>query len=214
MTRFELPQTCACTEQVHRCQFVAVTGGPGAGKTAILEMARRLFCQHVVVLPEAATIVRGGGFPEFPSVSGRKAVQRSIFHVQHEVERAIEDEGRFALALCDRGTVDGEAYWPGTVGSFWDDVGSSPGVQFDRYEMVLHLRVPDAAGYQTDSNPTRGETAVEAQQLDRRIAAAWDGHRNRQFVDARPDFLEKVEEALQWIRSAVPTCCRTPSNGR
>jgi len=37
---------------------IVVTGGPGAGKTAVLEIARRELA-HVEILPEAATIVRG-----------------------------------------------------------------------------------------------------------------------------------------------------------
>ncbi len=42
---------------------VVLTGGPGAGKTAALEVIRRLYAPHVQVLPEAASIVFGGGFP-------------------------------------------------------------------------------------------------------------------------------------------------------
>jgi predicted ATPase len=42
-------------------KLVVLTGGPGAGKTALLEVVRRHFCEHVVVLPEAASIVFGGG---------------------------------------------------------------------------------------------------------------------------------------------------------
>ena len=33
---------------------IVLTGGPGGGKTAVLEVVRRHFCEHVVVLPEAA----------------------------------------------------------------------------------------------------------------------------------------------------------------
>ena len=42
---------------------IVITGGPGAGKTAILELARRDLCAHVEVLPESARIVFSGGFP-------------------------------------------------------------------------------------------------------------------------------------------------------
>jgi hypothetical protein len=47
----------------HDARLVAVTGGPGAGKTAVLELAARSLCEHVAILLEAATIVFGGGFP-------------------------------------------------------------------------------------------------------------------------------------------------------
>ena len=72
-----------------------LTGGPGAGKTAVLELALRSLCKHVAVLPEAAAIVFGGGFPRRTSVPARKAAQRAIFHVQRESERLVlEDDGR------------------------------------------------------------------------------------------------------------------------
>ena len=52
--------SCGCTLASHPCRLVVITGGPGAGKTAVLEVARTAFCQHVQVLPEAAGI----GLPE------------------------------------------------------------------------------------------------------------------------------------------------------
>ena len=54
--------TCECSD-VHQQRRVVLTGGPGAGKTALLELIRQSFCAHVRVLPEAASVVFGGGFP-------------------------------------------------------------------------------------------------------------------------------------------------------
>jgi uncharacterized protein (DUF2249 family) len=47
----------------HLRRRIVLTGGPGAGKTAVLELFRAAVCEHVNVLPEAAGIVFGGGFP-------------------------------------------------------------------------------------------------------------------------------------------------------
>ena len=47
---------CDCQDP-HARRRVALTGGPGAGKTAVLELIRQSFCEHVKVLPEAAAIV-------------------------------------------------------------------------------------------------------------------------------------------------------------
>ncbi len=103
---------CRCALTRHPARLMALTGGPGAGKTAVLELAARSFCRHVAVLPEAASIVFGGGFPRHDTEPGRKAAQRAIYRVQWEVERLVVEEGEVAVALCDRGTVDGGAYWP------------------------------------------------------------------------------------------------------
>src|SRR5262245_41814414 len=106
-------RSCACSK-THPTKLVVLTGGPGAGKTAILELIKHHGCEHVVVLPEAATIVFRGGFPRGVSEPARRAAQRAIFHVQRELEQLALEEGRGAVALCDRGTIDGLAYWPGS----------------------------------------------------------------------------------------------------
>ena len=70
---------CGCVQVHPRARLVVVTGGPGAGKTAVLELLRHRVCEHVVILPEAAGIVFGGGFPRHATLAGRKASQRAIF---------------------------------------------------------------------------------------------------------------------------------------
>ena len=58
----EAMKPCAC-EDAHTRRRIVMTGGPGAGKTAVLELVRVHFCEHIKVLNEAASIVFGGGFP-------------------------------------------------------------------------------------------------------------------------------------------------------
>ena len=71
---------CACTTP-HRRKRIVLTGGPGAGKTAVLELVRQEFCAHVQILPEAAGIVFGGGFPRTGSLEWRRGAQRAIFSI-------------------------------------------------------------------------------------------------------------------------------------
>jgi hypothetical protein len=102
---------CKCTGP-HVHTRMVLTGGPGGGKTAVLELVRQHFCEHVYVLHEAAGIVFGGGFPRASHDAGLRAAQRAIFYVQRELEAAAEAENP-AIVLCDRATIDGAAYWPG-----------------------------------------------------------------------------------------------------
>jgi predicted ATPase len=102
---------CHCS-QSHVRRRVVLTGGPGAGKTAVLELVRQSFCAHVRVLTEAAGILFAGGFPRDRTPGTRRPAQRAIFHVQRELE-AVADATNSAIVLCDRGTVDGVAYWTG-----------------------------------------------------------------------------------------------------
>ena len=198
---------CECALERHAPQLIAITGGPGAGKTAVLEIARRSLCPHVAVLPEAASIVFGGGFPRGPSVPARRGTQRAIFHVQTALERILVEEHRVAIGLCDRGTVDSVAYWPESIDDFWREVHSDQASELARYAAVIHLRTPSAASGYDHSNPLRTERASDARRLDQAIEAAWAGHPNRHIVESRPNFVDKVEEALTMIRAELPECC-------
>ena len=200
--------SCACREVDHAPRLVVLTGGPGAGKTAVLEVVRKEFCRHIEVLPETASILFGGGFPRRPSPHARRAAQRAIYRVQVELERIAVDERAAAVVLCDRGTVDGLAYWDGAPEAFWSEVGTRHSDELSRYAAVIHLRTPAATqGYNLD-NPVRTETAIEAQALDERILAAWAEHPRRVVIDSADDFVSKLARALDAIRAEVPPCCQ------
>ncbi len=196
---------CACSEQ-HQRRRIVLTGGPGAGKTAVLELVRQYFCRHVHVLPESASILFGGGFPRSDSQLGRQAAQRAIFFVQRELELAANGSDSPAIVLCDRGTIDGAAYWPGPD-ELWHSVATTRDEQLARYDAVIHLRTPAASAYK-HQNPVRIESAAEALAIDERIARAWDGHPRRYFVESAKDFISKARAAVRILRDELPECCR------
>lgn len=200
--------TCACEASSHDPRFVVVTGGPGAGKTAVLELARRTLCEHVVVLPEAAGIVYGGGFPRRSSPAARRAVQRVIWHTERQLEWLEQTERAAGLVLCDRGTVDGLAYWPGPVGELLDEMGTDLVSEHVRYAAVVHLRTPDLAHGYNHVNPLRTEDDRTARAIDDRILELWDGHADRVVVEEQDDFRDKAAAAMVAIRRHVPVCCR------
>jgi predicted ATPase len=197
----------------HIPRLIVVTGGPGAGKTAVLEMARRSFCRHVVVLPEAASIIYHGGFWRRESEAGKRAAQRAIFHVQREQERMLIEEGCTAI-LCDRGTVDGLAYWPGPQERFLKELQITREGEVTRYRAVIHMHTPPADEGYNHQNPLRTESPEEALALDAAIARAWEGHPRRHFVAGTQNFLEKAHHTLDLIRAELPLCCEEPPQGR
>ena len=196
---------CQCSGP-HDRRRVVLTGGPGAGKTAVLELVMRSLCRHVKVLPEAAGIVFGGGFPRAPHDSYRRAGQRAIFHVQRELE-VTGDVDNPAIVLCDRGTLDGLAYWPGVSEDFWRETGTSLAAELARYDVVLHLRTPSVAQGYNQQNPLRTEPAGLAAQIDARILNVWERHPRRFVVEAEGDFLDKASVALSILRAELPECC-------
>lgn len=196
---------CECElRNLHR--RVVLTGGPGAGKTAVLEALKHSLCSHVAVLPESAGIVFGGGFPRLDTLAARRAAQRAIFFVQRELETVAEEAGT-AVVLCDRGLVDSMAYWPGP-GDFWTEVGMTRAAALARYDVVIHLRVPDGSHGYGNENPLRLESAAEAAAIDARILDAWARHPHRHIVEATDDFLAKVGRVLALIRDELPGCCQ------
>jgi len=198
----------SCMASPHPARRIVLTGGPGAGKTAVLELLRRAACRHVHVLPEAAGIVFGGGFPRGHTLEQRRPAQRAIFYVQRELE-ATAGAADAAIVLCDRGTIDGLAYWPGPE-DMWEPLGTSLDEQLARYHAVIHLRTPPLdAGYNHD-NPLRVESAAEAAEIDAKIAAAWARHPRRFEVPATHDFLSKATRAMELVQAELPACCRGP----
>jgi predicted ATPase len=196
---------CGCTLE-HAARRIVLTGGPGAGKTAALELVRRAFCGHVHVVPEAAGILFTGGFPRGWSPEHARAAQRAIYHVQRELETiALID--RPALVLCDRGTVDGAAYWPGPE-DFWLALGTTSATEWSRYDTVIHMRTPDQANGYDHANPLRHESASEARRIDDRIATAWRGHPRRIEIPSSPRFLDKAALVVEQVRQQIPACCR------
>ena len=196
---------CECRER-HLRRKIVLTGGPGAGKTAVLEMIRHSLCEHVAIVPEAAGVIFSGGFPRSDEVDARRAAQRAIYHVQCELESAMLAQGA-GIMLCDRGAADGFAYWPGPD-DFWSAVGTTHEEVISRYDAVIHLRVPGADHGYGHQNPLRTESPSEAKLIDDRILRAWEGHTRRVVIDSANDFIEKARRSLEVLRQELPRCCR------
>lgn len=198
---------CPCRGPHTDTRLIVLTGGPGAGKTAILEIIRKQLCEHVVILPEAASIVFGGGFWRLETPNAIAAAQRAILHIQQEMERLVVGEHKWALGLCDRGLLDGLAYWPDSEEEFWHIAGTTLQAEYSRYHTVIHLRTPtDGLGY-NHQNPLRTESAAQAQVIDNKIHSIWSGHPRYNVVESADDFLGKAQKAIDIITTNLPSCC-------
>jgi hypothetical protein len=149
-----------------RCR-IAVTGGPGGGKTTAVDLFRREIGDRVVVVPEAATLLFSGGFPRSTEALARKSAQQAIYHVQTQLENVQAALYPDRILLCDRGTIDGAAYWPGDPEAFFTAVGTSERVELERYDAVLFFESAAIGNISIEGgNPTRIETNAEAVALD------------------------------------------------
>ena len=198
---------CACKEPSHAPKYIALTGGPGAGKTAVLEIARRSFCHHTLILPESAGIIYGGGFWRGHTIGAKKAAQRAIYFVQREQEELVRADDGAAVCLCDRGTLDGLAYWPDTEKSYFAELATTKEKEFAKYAAVIHLRTPaEHEGY-NNQNPLRTETADMAAEIDKHIGEIWKTHPHYSEVTSTTHFLEKVRKVMTLIFDYMPECC-------
>lgn len=199
---------CKCPGTSHQAKIIVVTGGPGAGKTAALELARRTFCSHVAVLPEAASILFSGGFWRHESREGKMAAQRAIYHVQKELETMALQEKKASVIICDRGTLDGLAYWPDSEESFFKTLGVTKEDELKRYSIVFHLRTPLLTEGYNNQNPVRTEPADLAAIIDAKILEVWSTHPNRKILNSSIAFVDKAKNLLELINAEIPECCR------
>lgn len=190
-----------------RPRMIVLTGGPSAGKTAVLETVRRHFGDAVRVVPEAASMLFTGGFSRRIDPLARAAAQRAIFHVQRELEELAIEERQAPTLLCDRGSLDALAYWPYERASFFEQLHTSAESERARYDTVIHLRTPSFAQGYSMQNPIRIETAEQGQVLDRLIERAWDRHPHRHFIDCQEDFLLKLNLTVKLLREEIAGRC-------
>lgn len=184
-------------------KFIVITGGPGAGKTAVLEMIKKINLNNTTVLPEAASILFNGGFWRLPSKSALASAQRAIFHVQHEMETLVKEENKWNFALCDRGTLDGLAYWPYDEELFWKMNQTSLSEELSRYSAIIHLRTPTETQGYNNINPLRTENALTARGIDNKIADIWKDHPKYMAIESYDNFLTKTELAIELIKKVM-----------
>jgi predicted ATPase len=190
---------------------IVLTGGPGGGKTTAADLYRREIGDSVVIVPEAATILYLGGFPRAGDIEVRKATQRAIYHVQTNLEDAQAAHFRSRVLLCDRGTIDGAAYWPGPPDEFFSHLGTTIEAELFRYDAVIFFETAAVGGIAIEGgNPARTESNDEAVRLDATLRSMWSKHPNFVFVPHDPSFIKKVNTGLEEVARIVSLHHRAP----
>lgn len=181
---------------------IAITGGPSGGKTTLIEALKKELGQKCAVVPEAASILYRGGFPRFKEAQGIVHAQKAIYYTQKELEEMISTLSQKSLIVCDRGSLDAIAYWPGQADEFFNLVQSSKEQEIARYDWVIHLDTASSDFYDT-TNTIRTETFPEAWDLNSKIKHAWEGHPRRVVITHNEDFLSKMTTSLSVIKAIM-----------
>ena len=197
-----------------RCRIV-LTGGPGGGKTTAADLFRREIGERVVIVPEAATLLFSGGFPRAGTDLAVHAVQRAIYHVQRNLEDAQAALFPGRILLCDRGTVDGAAYWPDAPHHFFNAIGSTQEAELARYDAIIFFETAAAGGLHIEGgNPVRNESIQQAVALDRKLRTLWSRHPRFVLVPHNTSFFKKISFGLAVIDGMVSELTTAARPGR
>jgi hypothetical protein len=162
--------------------FIALTGGPGGGKTTLIEELshRPDWAGCFAALPEAISLMHHIG------ISPReKLFQRTMVHLQIAIEDGLEcalGPHDHRLILCHRGTLDPLAYWLDQgwpEQEFFDYTHTSREASYPRYAAVLHLvTAADGAAehYTRWPDAHRPERPEDAVRLDGLLHQVWRDH--------------------------------------
>lgn len=195
---------------------VVLTGGPCAGKTSVMErfnrMAKAVPKLKVILAKEAATLLKHSNI-DFMTCGGGSVFQESIIDWQMNAEKAaliaamqftVMNPDYTVIILCDRGIMDGEAYFdtPRDFERILNAKGLDRQMTYNRYDAVVCLRSAAIGApqfYTTADGTPRDETPEEAANLDRKCCAAWREHPQYFEIDNTFDFYPKVDKAIATI---------------
>ncbi len=188
---------------------VVLTGGPSAGKTTIANAIERSFVAQTIKIPEAATILFGGGFFRSKKPVGVAFQQRAIYQVQSSHEAIYTTEYPHRVFICDRGTLDGFAYWPEGEGDFFKDNNTTLEKELARYDLVIHLDSANGNNYDF-TNAIRTESPEQALVINNKVKQVWKDHPNRKIIPADESFSVKVAQVLDIVGRFVSVHTQRP----
>ena len=184
---------------------IVLTGGPGGGKTTAADLFRREIGEEVVIVPETATMLFTGGFPRVGDPTARAATQHAIFHAQVSLEDVQRARFPNRVLLCDRGTIDGAAFWPDEAPlGFFETMGTTIEEQLARYDAVLFFESAAVGNISIEGgNPARTEDNAQARELDVRLRDLWSQHPSFHFIPHSSSFFAKLSEGLSQLERIV-----------
>ena len=191
---------------------IVLTGGPGGGKTTAADLLRREIGDSLVVVPEAATLLFSGGFPRLSGVAPQRSTQKAIYHVQVGLEDVHARAYPERVLICDRGTVDGAAYWPTNGYDFFEMVESDLETEMARYDAVLFFETAAVGDLRIEGgNRVRIENNKQAIELDLKLRQLWSQHPNYTLIAHTESFIEKLNVALKCMRRVLDSNTRHPA---
>lgn len=194
---------------------IALTGGPCGGKTTSISAIEEEFSErgyHVIIVPEAATILINSGIRPFGKnglsmYDFQKFVMKLQLQLEEHAEHAASMVAANTIILCDRGLLDDKAYVSDKeFQTLVDELGTTQFDLLSRYDLVMHL-VTAANGkeefYTTANNVARTETPEEAREKDQKTLESWLGHDNLKIIGNDASFSTKIANTIREIHQLL-----------
>ena len=132
------------------------------------------------------------------------AQQIAIFNLQRNLEDVQREKYPDCLILCDRGCLDGLAYWPGSDEDFFRTMNTTLNDELDRYDAVIFFETAARSGQEIKSNnPIRNESEAKAIVLDERLQQIWSQHPNFYLVGSSESFIRKIMFGIMTIENVI-----------
>lgn len=192
---------------------IVLTGGPGSGKTSVLEKIKQVYAGEgykVIVVPETATELMNNGITfkdgSISLLDFQELVMRLQLAKEEVVDRAIElTNTEKIIVVYDRGTIDNTAYI--NKDEFEEVMTRLNHVKsfaelMDKYDLVINL-VGREDFYTTANNAARSESASEAMKLGDATLKCWLGHKKVKIVLPKDTMEEKTSEVLNTINELL-----------
>lgn len=154
----------------------------------------------MVCVPESATVLYTGGFIRSQRPEVQRAAQRAIFNIQRSLETCYETLHPGLSLVCDRGILDGSAYWPEGVDAFFANFGTTRAEELARYAAVIFLETSAAGNFMgTKGNACRFENREQAIRIDEKLRGIYHDHPRFHFVSHVDRFEEKLSACFSLV---------------
>ena len=108
------------------------------------------------------------------------------------------------LILCDRGSLDGLAYWPANESDFFQSMQTTLEEELARYDAVIFFETAAKSGESIRSNnPIRNESEQKATEIDAKLQQVWSKHPNFNLVASSESFIRKVMFGIMTIENVI-----------